>query len=411
MYHFDITITIPKIPLVSYALIHGSQQFQLPANVPIPTDQFLSYLDQIRYSIFDPAFLVAGSNLYSRLKTTFAAIRNDIAPTSMFIYGIYIIDEAYFEQPTPALSPNGSVLIDNPTVLLATAVYVPPPTSPVIPQDPIPSQSNSIHQNLTNITKFGELMLQNSVRALLGKKIIVIDSEIKKAILGVGEVPIPGIEYCAGWTDYQGMGIATIGVYNFYDDTNYVFMDDNIQDFQALVDQSEVVVGFNNIGFDNKLFNANGLHVPDEKSYDLLLDIAISRGFPLPHTSTTHRGYGLNKMAKANLGIGKTDYGPNAPVYFQTEQFGKLLRYQMGDVDRTRQLFIFAIAHQALKNPQATSLADEWIPLQTIAEVFKRTIAERVQQDFSSLSEESKTAMAREAAAGICRPNGSYHLY
>mgnify|MGYP001588336156 CR=1 FL=1 len=37
---------------------------------------------------------------------------------------------------------------------------------------------------------------------------IIIDVEIEKGILGRGEIPIAGIEYCNGWRDFDNMGVS-----------------------------------------------------------------------------------------------------------------------------------------------------------------------------------------------------------
>jgi hypothetical protein len=42
---------------------------------------------------------------------------------------------------------------------------------------------------------------------------IIVDIEILKAIPKSGEALIPGIEYCAGWRDFENMGITVVCTY------------------------------------------------------------------------------------------------------------------------------------------------------------------------------------------------------
>lgn len=52
---------------------------------------------------------------------------------------------------------------------------------------------------------------------------LIYDIEIAKAILGPKEKPMPGVEYCQGWTDYVGMGISVICAYDCAEDRYRVF--------------------------------------------------------------------------------------------------------------------------------------------------------------------------------------------
>ena len=53
---------------------------------------------------------------------------------------------------------------------------------------------------------------------------IVYDTEIKKGILGKNEQAIPNIEYCAGWRDFENMGISCLCAHDLAADRIQVFM-------------------------------------------------------------------------------------------------------------------------------------------------------------------------------------------
>jgi hypothetical protein len=99
--------------------------------------------------------------------------------------------------------------------------------------------------------------------------LIVYDCEIIRGIPTKGTKKISGIRYCAGWRDFEGMGIACIVAYDYDIDGFRVFCNDNLGGFEDLVDSTDVVVGYHNWNFDDPLVEAHGIMIPVEKSYDL----------------------------------------------------------------------------------------------------------------------------------------------
>jgi hypothetical protein len=168
---------------------------------------------------------------------------------------------------------------------------------------------------------------------------IIYDIEIKRAILKKGEKKLEGIEYCEGWRDFTNMGIACIGAYDYVSKRYRVFMDDNYDEFRALVETSDLIVSFNGLEFDNVCCRANGIHVPDSKSYDILAEMWRAAGLGPTFQYQTHGGFGLDAVCKANFGISKTGNGALAPVDYQQGNFGKLIDYCLNDVMLTKTLF------------------------------------------------------------------------
>ena len=167
---------------------------------------------------------------------------------------------------------------------------------------------------------------------------LIYDIEIKKAILGKNDEPLDSVRYCEGWGDHEGMGTSCVCCYDYTEDRYRTFMEDNMQDFSLLVDAHDIIVGFNNIGFDNKVlaYTLRGLITVErtlewlsEKSYDILTEIRAAGG-----------GWcGLDAMIKANgLAQGKTGNGAMAPVWYQAGRIGKLIDYCMADVWLTKKL-------------------------------------------------------------------------
>ncbi|MEW6186191.1 MAG: hypothetical protein AB1585_10685 [Thermodesulfobacteriota bacterium] len=167
---------------------------------------------------------------------------------------------------------------------------------------------------------------------------IIFDCEILRAVPGRDGVREPGIEYCGGWRDFAGMGLACIGVYDYAEDIYRVFLRDNYSDFQKLVDSSDWICGFNNIQFDYPLCAANGIVVSEEKSYDLLREIWAGAGFGPEFDSRTHAGFGLEACCLANFNLGKSGNGALAPVQWQRGEYGAVIDYCLRDVWLTKKL-------------------------------------------------------------------------
>jgi len=179
--------------------------------------------------------------------------------------------------------------------------------------------------------------------------VLIYDCEIKKGILGKNDKPVDGVEYCAGWRDFENMGVSCIGAYDYTSDRYRVFMDDNLQEFAKLTDRARVVVGFNSNSFDDQLLAANGIHV---KSYDLLAEIWEGAGLGREFQYPSHVGYGLDACVSINFGTNKTGHGAQAPVDYQQGRIGAVIDYCLNDVRETKRLLDRVIQDGFIINPK-----------------------------------------------------------
>ena len=171
--------------------------------------------------------------------------------------------------------------------------------------------------------------------------ILVYDCEIARAIPRKNKPPIHGIKYCGGWRDFEGMGIACICVYDYQTDSTHVFCMDNLGGFLDLVEERQVIVGYNNWNFDDPLVDAHGVHIPDKKSYDLYKEIYLAHGYSF---ADRVGGLKLENCAKVNLGgRSKTDDPAMAPVNWQRGKIGAVIDYCMADVFMIRDLLDLVI--------------------------------------------------------------------
>jgi hypothetical protein len=179
-------------------------------------------------------------------------------------------------------------------------------------------------------------------------RMIIYDTEIKKAILKKGETPVDGIEYCEGWGDYSGMGIACVCAFDTETQRAHVFMEDNLAEFQSLVDSTDCAVSFNGILFDNKLLVAHGITVPAEKCYDILAEVR----------RVTGKMISLSDLSAANLGTAKSMNGGMAPVLWQQGKIGELITYCLADVAMTQGIMSKILLGLAIIHPHTGGVID-----------------------------------------------------
>lgn len=179
---------------------------------------------------------------------------------------------------------------------------------------------------------------------------LLYDCEIIKGILGKNEPQRAGIEYCAGWRDFENMGLSVICAYDYADDRYRVFTKEAFSDFAELADKRNPVVGFNSKAFDDCLCEANGLKV--ETEYDLLVELWKAAGLAPQFVYPTHIGFGLDATAKANLGRGKTGHGALAPVLWQCGEIGRVIDYCLDDVRLLKELVDRVEVEGRLQDPR-----------------------------------------------------------
>ena len=166
----------------------------------------------------------------------------------------------------------------------------------------------------------------------------------------------PGFECVDSWGDHANMGISCIATYSNWDNAYRIFQADELQQFQKLVNQSDRVVGFNSLSFDNKLCAANGLKI--QTSFDLLSQTWVAAGLPPTYTKgVTIAGYSLEKLALANLGTGKSGSGSLAPVLFQQGKKHSVYMYCMNDVYLSVELLKLGWAGELIDPANGNKLA------------------------------------------------------
>ena len=163
---------------------------------------------------------------------------------------------------------------------------------------------------------------------------LVFDCEIKRCIQPNSKLRMEDIEYCEGWHDFAGMGIAVVCVYEIARGTSHIFCEDNIHLLQELFRIEPMSAGFHSERFDCPLLAANGVWVPHQH-YDLRREVLFAAGRDPDAPHDENRGYSLDSICKANGLPGKSGDGAMAPVLWQRKQYGTVINYCLNDVMQT----------------------------------------------------------------------------
>ncbi len=161
---------------------------------------------------------------------------------------------------------------------------------------------------------------------------IVIDVEIEKGILGRGEVPIEGIEYCGGWRDFKGMGCSVVCAYDTETHLSRAFFREEFEELNEYL-SGRTTAGFNTRRFDIPLLAEHGVKVSGDHHFDVLERVWISLGLdPDRFVYSTHGGWSLDNIMQGTFGIGKSGSGAMAPVWWQQGKKGRVVDYCLRDV-------------------------------------------------------------------------------
>lgn len=181
------------------------------------------------------------------------------------------------------------------------------------------------------------------------------------------------IEEAGGWDKHDKLGVSVLCAHDSQTDTYIAFSDAlpssrrlaahkyqegdirysflRLESFQDFVDSADLMIGFNNIRFDNRVLFHNNILIPTEKCYDILLEGWKAQNLPLDsYSKETHSG-GLDDYAKANLGESKTGTGELAPRLWAQGKYEEVIQYCLRDVMLTRKLFSVICDYGWLYNP------------------------------------------------------------
>lgn len=157
---------------------------------------------------------------------------------------------------------------------------------------------------------------------------IVLDLETKRSFDEVG-----------GRNHVEKLGVSVVGIYNYDTDEYRCFLEHEFGELQNLLIDTDLIVGFNHVYFDMPVLQPYfSVDVKKLPCFDIMLDLQALIG---------HR-VGLDSVASATLGIGKTATGLDAIRYYNEGRWEELKKYCLNDVKVTREVFEFGIKNKSV---------------------------------------------------------------
>lgn len=156
------------------------------------------------------------------------------------------------------------------------------------------------------------------------------------------------------FSDHKKLGISVVALYDYSTQKMHSFLESQLSDLYAKLEQASLVVGFNIISFDLPVLQA---YYPGDvtqfKTFDILDDIKEKLGHRLA----------LNDVISATLGLKKTGHGLQAIELYKEGKIDELRQYCEDDVDLTRQLFDYGVEHGEiyyLNHTGKATIAVDW---------------------------------------------------
>jgi hypothetical protein len=157
---------------------------------------------------------------------------------------------------------------------------------------------------------------------------LVLDLETKKTF-----------DELEGRSKIGDLGVSVVGVYDYSTDEYRCYLEHEFGELQNLLIDSSLIVGFNHIGFDMPVLQPYlSIDVNTLPCFDIMLDLQGHLG---------HR-IGLDAVAKATLGLGKTASGLDAIKYYREDRWDELKEYCLNDVKVTKDVLDYGIKNKKI---------------------------------------------------------------
>ena len=151
----------------------------------------------------------------------------------------------------------------------------------------------------------------------------VFDLETKKSAAEVG-----------GWHRAERMGVSIGVVYDSREDRFFAYREHEMEELVERLFSCELVVGFNNLKFDNRVLSAyTGRDLSALPALDILHEIRTRLGYRLS----------LDRIAEHTLGRKKSASGLDALRWYAEGRFDLIEEYCVRDVEITRDVYLFGL--------------------------------------------------------------------
>ena len=153
------------------------------------------------------------------------------------------------------------------------------------------------------------------------EKVVVFDLETQRSFAEVG-----------GRSQFHRLGVSVGVAYRYDEDEFLVFREDEVGDLITLLQDAQLVVGFNIRGFDYEVLRAyTEVDLQRLPTFDIMYDLQERLGFRPK----------LDSVASATLGEGKSADGLQALEWWRSGEIDKIIDYCREDVRVTRDVYDF----------------------------------------------------------------------
>lgn len=155
---------------------------------------------------------------------------------------------------------------------------------------------------------------------------IVFDLETKKEFAEVG-----------GYRNVHMLGVSVAGVYNYFDSSYRAYEESELGEFEDLVANASLLVGFNNKHFDNQVLQPyfKKVNLSAIPALDIMEKIEEVLGFRI----------GLDALSRVTLGEQKSSHGLEALKWFREGKIEEVKKYCLQDVKLTKELYEYGLNH------------------------------------------------------------------
>lgn len=156
--------------------------------------------------------------------------------------------------------------------------------------------------------------------------IIVYDIETKETFQEVGS------------RDAHKLHISLIGMFSYLENRLIGFTEDEFPLFWRRLEQCDLLIGFNNKGFDDQVCETYFPEIGKIPSFDILEEVHKGLGFRVK----------LDNLAQATLGTGKSGDGLKAIRLYREGKIDELRDYCLDDVKITKEIYEYGKMHGKL---------------------------------------------------------------
>ncbi len=165
-------------------------------------------------------------------------------------------------------------------------------------------------------------------KALPPARYAVFDVETRRSAAEVG-----------GWHRADRMGISVAVLYDSVSDSFKTYLEKDIPDLISYLQTFDLVVGFNNKRFDNKVLSAYSVfNLGSLPTLDIMEKIANRLGYRLS----------LDRLAEHTLGVKKSANGLQALQWYKEGKMEEIISYCSQDVKITRDIYLFGLKNRYL---------------------------------------------------------------